>query len=127
MKKLSYNLIGLFIFILVVYMSIGFALYKQDLGLNSNITLKKAGKLEITSAVIVTSECSNLANYTEPVIDGLNVTFKVTGSSNNFVATYLIDINNGSLYDYIYTDFAFNCFKLKEHFVLLLILIKLLK
>lgn len=108
MKKLSYNLIGLFIFILVVYMSIGFALYKQDLGLNSNITLKKAGKLEITSAVIVTSECSNLANYTEPVIDGLNVTFKVTGSSNNFVATYLIDINNGSLYDYIYTDFAFN-------------------
>ena len=41
-------------------------------------TLHQAGKLEITSAVIVTSECSNLANYTEPVIDGLNVTFKVT-------------------------------------------------
>ena len=109
MKRFSkYNLIGLFVSIIIILMSVGYALYKQDLGLNGDVTLKKQGKLEILSANIVESECVDLADYTDPTINELNLSFKVSGSSNKFVATYLIEINNGTLYDYTYTDFSFN-------------------
>ncbi len=108
MKKFSkYNLIGLFVILIIIFMSVGYALYNQDLGLNGNITLKKMGKVEILSASIVSSECVDLASYTNPTIDGLNLSFKLNGNSNKIVATYLVEVSNGTLYDYAYTDFSF--------------------
>ena len=103
----KYNFMGFLVLTLLLFMSVGFALYKQDLGLNGNITLKKLGKLEIVSASIVESECTNLADYSNPTIDGLNLSFKLTGSTQNFDATYLVEINNGSLSDYAFTEFPF--------------------
>ncbi len=109
MKLFSkYNVIGVLVLLLISFMSVGFALYQQDLGLNGNVVLKKQGKLEIVSATIVESECTNLADYNNPTIDGLNLSFKLTGSSQKFEATYLIEIKNGSLSDYAFTEFPFN-------------------
>lgn len=107
-KLSKYNILGLIVFIIVASMSVGFALYKQDLGLNGNITLKKQGKLEIVSATIVESESSNLRDYSNPTIDGLNIAFKVRGTSETFVATYLVEINNGSAYNYAFNNFPFS-------------------
>ena len=104
----KYNIIGVIVFVIVALMSTGYALYHQDLGLNGEVALKKQGKLEIISASIVNNECNNLAEYTNPTIDGLNLSFKVTGNSETFVATYLVEINNGTLSDYAFTNFPFN-------------------
>ena len=106
MKK--FNLVGILVLILIISMSVGFALYKSDLGINSNISLKRNGKLEITSASIVESESSNLSEYTNPSIDGLDISFNITGSSDTYEAVYLVDIVNNSFYDYDYTNFSFS-------------------
>ncbi len=109
MKKfMKYNIIGLTVFLILIFMSVGFALYHQELGLNGNVTLKKQGKLEIVSANIVNSESTNLEEYVDPTIDGMNISFKLKGSSQNFTATYLIEIKNDTFYDYTFNDFPFN-------------------
>ncbi len=109
MKKfMKYNIIGLAAFLAVTFMSVGFALYHQKLGLNGDITLKKQGKLEIVSANIVSSESTNLEEYVDPTIDGMNISFKLKGSSQNFTATYLIEIKNDTYVDYTFNDFPFN-------------------
>ncbi len=105
---IKYNILSLIVVITLLFMSVGFALYQQDLGLNGDLTLKKQGKLEIVSATIVESECSNLADYSNPTIDGLNLSFKLSGSSKIFEATYLIEINNSTFSDYVITQFPFN-------------------
>ncbi len=104
----KYNIIGVLVLTIIISMSVGYALYNQNLGLNGDISLKKQGKLEIVSASIVESECSNLSEYSNPYIDGLNLSFRAVGSDKNFNATYLIEINNGSVYDYTFTGFPFN-------------------
>ena len=109
MRKISkYNFIGLLIVLILMFMSAGYALYNQSLGLNGDITLKKNGKIEIVNASIVESECEDVSNYTNPTIDGLNLSFNISGSSNKMVATYLVDVTNNSFYDYTYTNFSFN-------------------
>ena len=103
----KYNIMGFLVITILLFMSVGFALYNQDLGLNGNVILKKQGKLEIVSASIVESESTNITDYSNPTIDGLNLSFKLTSSNQNSEATYLIEINNGSLLDYTFTDFPF--------------------
>lgn len=104
----KYNVIGVLVFTIIISMSIGYALYNQSLGLNGEISLKKQGKLEIISASIIENECNNLSEYSNPSIDGLNLSFRVVGNDKNFNATYLVEISNGSAYDYTFSDFPFN-------------------
>ena len=109
MKKFIYsNLIPLIIITLLCCMTVGYALYGETVNLNGNITIEKSGIIEITNAVIVENECSNISNYTNPTYEGMKINFSVTGSSEKFTATYLIEITNNSFYDYTFTDFAFN-------------------
>ncbi len=108
MKLTRYNIVAFIAFSLIIFMSVGFALYNQELGLNGNITLKKDGKIEIISASIVESECVNVKEKTTPVVNELNVSHKVIGNSSPFEITYLVEIKNNSIYDYAYTDFSFN-------------------
>ena len=104
----KYNIIGVIVFSILVLMSVGYALYGQDLGLNGDIILKKPGNIEIVNVSIVNNECSNLASYNEPSVDGMNLSFNIVGSDTNFRATYLVEIKNGSLSDYTFTSFPFN-------------------
>ena len=108
MKISKYNIVGILIIALTLFMSVGYALYNQTLNLNGNITLVKVGKIEIKSATIVNSECSNIANYTNPTINDLNLSFTLTGNAQTFTATYLVEIENNSYSDYAYTAFSFD-------------------
>lgn len=107
-KVFKYNYIELLVVIILLFMNIGFALYHQELGLNGNITLKVQGKLKIISATIVNSESTNLAEYNNPTIDDMNISFKLSASAEPFEATYLIEIANGSQSDYTLASFPFN-------------------
>ena len=108
MKLLTkYNFLGLLVLLLLSFTSIGFALYNQDLGLNGDITLKKQGEIKVNSASIVEDESTNLASSNTISTDGLNISFDVSGSSENFEVTYLVEVCNETTKDYVYTDFAF--------------------
>lgn len=85
--------------------SIGYALYGKTLTLNGNVLVKEAGKLEIISANIIESECSNLTSYNNPTWDNLHIVFNINSDNTNFTATYLITVANNSLWDYTYTGF----------------------
>ncbi len=104
----KYNIVGFLVVLIIIFMSTGFALYNQNLSFSGDLTLKKQGKLEIVSATILTSECNNLSSYTEPSVDELNLTFNVSGSSENYEAVYLVEVKNDTVYDYVFTGFPFN-------------------
>lgn len=89
-------------------MSVGYALYGETVNLNGNITLQKVGRIEITSASIVSGECSNISNYSNPTYNGLHIEFKFNTSSENFTATYLVTVTNNSNVPYTYTGFPIN-------------------
>lgn len=109
MKKfILSNIITLALFFLVSIMTVGYAIYGETLKLNGNVTIKKPGIVEITSARYVAAESSNISNYTEPTYEGTKISFSVTGSEKEFTAVYLIEITNNSFYDYTFVDLAFN-------------------
>ena len=89
-------------------MSVGYALYGETVNLNGNITLQKVGRIEITSASIVSGECSNISNYSNPTYNGLHIEFRFNTSSENFTATYLVTVTNNSNVPYTYTGFPIN-------------------
>ena len=89
-------------------MSVGYALYGETVNLNGNITLQKVGRIEITSASIVSGECSNISNYGDPTYNGLHIDFKFNTRSKNFTATYLVTVTNNSNVPYTYTGTLIN-------------------
>ena len=89
-------------------MSVGYALYGETVNLNGNITLQKVGRVEITNASVVSGECSNISNYSNPTYNGLHIEFRFNTSSENFTATYLVTVTNNSNVPYTYTGFPIN-------------------
>ena len=109
MKKwIKANLFIIVFLLLFLGMTIGYALYSEPLSLNGNLTIQKAGRIEITSASIVREECSNLTTYEDPTYSGMHIEFRFDTRSATFSATYLITVTNNSLYDYTYTGFPIN-------------------
>lgn len=105
---LTKNIIPVIIVTILSLMTIGYALYDQPVNLNGNVTIQKAGIIEITSANIVRNECSNLTSYNEPTYEGMHIEFVINTRSTSFSATYLITITNNSTRDYTYTGFPVN-------------------
>ena len=105
---LKANIISVLFLTVFLIMTIGYALYGQTLNLNGDVVLQKVGRIEITSANVVSSECSNLTSYSEPTYDGLNIQMRLKSRSTSFVATYLITISNNSNVPYTYTGFPVN-------------------
>ena len=103
-NKKNYFLV-IIVSLLFCTISIGYALYGKTLNLNGNVLVKEAGKLEIISANIIESECSNLTSYNNPTWDKLHIVFNINSDKTNFTATYLITVANNSLWDYTYTGF----------------------
>ena len=109
MKKFITSNIFIIIFVLLFsFITIGYALYSETINLNGNVTVQKAGIIEITSASIVRDECSNLTSYNEPTYNKMHIDFVITSGSTNFSATYLITVTNNSNRDYTYTGFPVN-------------------
>ena len=110
MKFIKNNIISILLLIVLMTMSIGYALYGETLTLNGNVALTEPGIIEITNAYILTNECSGLENYNEPTYDGMNIEFRIDASrrSTNFSATFVITITNNSFYDFTYIGFPVN-------------------
>ena len=102
------NIILILFCTLVTLMTVGYALYGETLNLNGDVTLQRVGRIEITSASIVRSECNNLTSYNEPTYDGMHIEFRINSRSTSFSATYLITVTNNSNIAYTYTGFPVN-------------------
>ena len=107
-------IIILLLFIAVIStLTLGYAFSDKILNLNGNVTVKKIGKLVIQSVTLDTS-----ANNTLPSSAGrglylsddgeilIDLSFRVSKEKKEYVATYLITIDNGSPYDYNFTGFG---------------------
>ena len=106
MKKfLVKNAFIILISFLICSLTIGYALFQEELPLNGNLTITEPGKLEITSASIIRDECANLTSYYEPTYEGLHIEFLVGTKSANSKAVYLITLTNNSYWDFTYTGF----------------------
>ena len=110
MKFISKNIIVVLLLIALSMMTIGYAIYGETINLNGNIAISEPGVIEITSASIISNECSGLSSYNQPVFDGMHIEFTIDTNRNStsFTATYLITISNNSFYDYTYTGFPVN-------------------
>lgn len=109
MKKfIRTNILNIIVLILFSFMTIGYALYGENLGLNGKVYIEKSGIIEITEVTLVEDECTNLASHSTPEFNGMQIKLSLTGTERTFTATYLIEITNNSFYDYTFTDFAFN-------------------
>ena len=109
MQKRSDIIITIIFFSLLTFITVGFALYGQNLDISSNLSIKKVGKVIITS---VTKD--NNSPNTLPANSGtlsLNDNGKLTLDYNfhleepgeyNYKETYLITINNESPYEYTF-------------------------
>lgn len=102
------NVIPISFFTILLFMTFGYALYDETLSIGGTVTLEKVGTIEITSATIVSSECSNLTSYSDPTYSGMHIDFQISTRSSSFTATYLITITNNSNVDYTYTGFPIN-------------------
>lgn len=105
---LKNNIIPILFLTIVLLMTIGYALYGQTLNLNGDVTLQKVGRIEITSASVLSSECSNLTDYSNPTYEGMHIEFRLKSRSSSFTATYLITVSNNSNVPYTYTGFPVN-------------------
>ncbi len=109
MKKFMIsNIIPILVVVLFSFMTIGYALFDENLNLNGNVAIEKPGIIEITSANILRNECSNLTNYNEPVYKGMHIEFRLSTRSSSFSATYLVTVTNNSDVSYTYTGFPVN-------------------
>lgn len=108
MKKKNDCVIFIFLVIVLILMTIGYAAYDKILTLNGNISLIKPGVVEITDIVEYSSNLpENSGSLT--LVDGkinLDYSFSVSRSENNYSATYLITVDNNSPYDYIFSGFS---------------------
>lgn len=98
----------LILIMILLSLSIGYALYGKTIALNGRVELKKVGAVEIISARLVKDECKNLTSYNEPTYERLNINSRVLSSSTSFGAVYLIEIANNSLVDQTYTGLPIN-------------------
>ena len=101
MKFISKNIIVVLLLIALSLMTIGYAIYGETINLNGNIAISEPGVIEITSASIISNECSGLSSYNQPIFDGMHIEFTIDTNRNStsFTATYLITISNNSFYE----------------------------
>lgn len=109
------SLIIIFLLFVVIFTSltIAYAFSDKILNLNGTVTIKKPGKLVIKSVTLDSS-----ANNTLPASAGdglkldddgeiiIDLNFSISKQKVTYYATYLIEIDNGSPYDYNFTGFS---------------------
>ena len=115
MKKINLNNndkktinINIFMSVLIVvvlsFISVGYALYGQNLSVSGNIGFGLQGKIAITDVTLTSStnvRSDSIPSFTDDSVD-FNLTFeKAAGSTDpNYQAVYEITISNGTFYDF---------------------------
>lgn len=107
MKFIKNNIISILMLLVLMSMSLGYAIYGETLQLNGNVAITEPGIISITDAYILSNECSGLDSYNEPTYEGMHIEFRIDAArrSTNFTATYVITVTNNSFYDFTYTGF----------------------
>lgn len=115
MKKNKEFFLSLIFFSILLFLTIGYAVYDKTIDLGGNLTVKKIGKVKI-----VKIELDPNANNTLPSDAGtmsldendnivLDYSFTLPKNTENYYdATYLITVENGSPYEYKFTGFSLN-------------------
>ena len=103
--KLSF-LVSLFFVVLIMSMSIGYALYTQVIRVDGVISLNNQGKFKITNVTKIDSSNSNDANptWTDDSID-FRLSFIRNKNNPVYSATYDISVSNETFYDRLITAF----------------------
>ena len=117
-NKLEFNIIlTIFMVILCFMITVGYAVYNQGLNLTGKLTISPIGKVEIvrieqdTNASIGSADgrlASDVLKLDENGNIGLNYAIKHNNSERTEQGTYLIYIENNSMYDYTFTGITMN-------------------
>ncbi len=97
---------AILMFVVLSFVSVGYAYYSQNLGLNGSITINPQGKIAITNVVL--SSGINVKDDINPTFTDNSIDFdlvfeKDAGStSNNYQAVYNVTISNETFYDFTY-------------------------
>lgn len=107
-------LLSIAITMFVTTLTIGYAIFFKDLGIQGVVSLNKTGKVKITGVQLDTSASGNtLQNYGTMTVneDGnvdLDYNFRVNKEEQTYKATYLIYVENSSPLDFTFTGIAMN-------------------
>lgn len=109
-ERLVVTLIALFLF---CFMSIGYATYEVNLGVQGQARFLKNGEVYIDSAIL--SNYKNLTNPTNPQVEGKTISFDLgfnvprteEGLQDDYYATYDITIVNDTVFDYTFNPTSF--------------------
>lgn len=116
MNKLISFLLKISPFLVLSFLTIGYAVFTRDFQIEGIVNLIKPGKVEITSIVVDQNQTKDLSNYGGISIDEttgtvlLDFDFNLSGRNNEktYSATYLVSIENNSPFNYTYTGFNLN-------------------
>lgn len=112
--KQNYNsILGLITFLIFSALTLGYAVFYKDIGLNGNINLQKIGKVRITKVELDTSKNNNTLPESALSLNdegNLQISYNTTVSreEKTYQSTYLIYITNESPFDYTYTGISIN-------------------
>ena len=101
------------IILITIFLTIGYAVFYKDLGLEGIINLLGIGKVRITKVELDTSATNQLDSSVLTVDEktgNLVITYNITVSRQEITekGTYLVYVENNSVFDYTYTGFSLN-------------------
>lgn len=106
-------LLGIILLITISFITVGYAVFYRNLGLNGNLTIAELGKVRISLVELDTSKTNNTLQ--EGVLDvdtegNLTLNFSTTVSREEitYQGTYLVYVTNDSPFDYTYTGVSLN-------------------
>lgn len=117
-KRIESNIILTILMVILCFtITVGYAVYNQGLNLTGKLTISPIGKVEIvrieldTNASIGSADGRLANNVLQLDADGnigLNYSIKHNNSERTEQGTYLIYLENNSLYDYTFTGITMN-------------------
>lgn len=100
-------IITIIFFVIFSFMTIGFARYGTLVDITGNISVSKFGKVFISG--ITLTDRKNASENSSPNVENRNIFFDVnfSGTEDDFYISYLVEITNDSVLDFIYVNNIF--------------------
>ena len=103
------RIVGLLVFMVVISLTIGYALYTQVLSLDGSVAIKTQGDFYIDSVTLTNYsnvDTTQTPTHTDDTID-FNLVFVNVGLEADYTAEYEIVVNNDTFYDQTFNGFSF--------------------
>lgn len=106
-NKIFLYILSVLLFIVILAMSVGYALYSELIPLNGIVTLSHVGNVEITNITLIDSK--NITSSQTPTYSLRTANFNITfPKSKSASITYQIDLTNNTNIPYIYDGIIIN-------------------